>query len=187
VPVEPPAHGVLAARIDALRKSVGGVRWVDTRTTHFTLHFFAELPPGRIAAVVDAVGDAVVSQAPFTLCLGGLGSFPAGARARVLWVGLATDSPALAELAAGVQAAVAGCGFDLDPRPFRAHVTVGRPGPGFDRGAWRDQLAEPTEFPAYTAEQILLYESHNGHHVRERLPFGPATGRQSRAGETMGR
>jgi 2'-5' RNA ligase len=176
VPVGPPAHDLLAARIEGLRQRVAGVRWVDTATTHVTLHFFAELPLERLGEIVTAVGGVVAGQAPFTLRPAGYGSFPGGARARVLWLGLVEESGALAGLAAGVQAAVAGCGFEVDPRPFRPHVTLGRPGPRFDLQAWRCELAEPVELPAFTATEILLYESRNGHHVRERLPFGVAAG-----------
>ncbi len=152
------------------------MRWVDAETTHFTLHFFAELPAERVPAVVAAVGAVVAGQKPFTLSLGGLGSFPAGARARVLWVGLAEACPVLAELAHQVQSAVAGCGFEIDPRPFRAHVTLGRPQPRFDLGAWREAVAEPAGLPAFTASRVVLYESRNGHHVRERLAFGGPSG-----------
>ena len=175
---------MLVTRIAALRERVGGVRWVDSQTTHFTLHFFAELPAERVRAVVDAVGAVVADQDPFTLRLGSLGSFPGGARARVLWVGLAEESLVLGELALRVQAAVDGCGFDLDPRSFRPHVTVGRPQPGFDLVAWREAVAEPAGFPPFSADRVLLYESRNGHHVRERLPFGAASGRPGAPAET---
>lgn len=172
VPVGPPAHDPLAARIEALRQRVAGVRWVDLATTHVTLHFFADLPAERVGAVVAAVRPVAARQAPFTLQPDRLGSFPGGPRARVLWVGLGGQTDALAGLAVRVQASVAGCGFELDPRPFQAHVTLGRPGPRFDLQAWRQELAEPVDLPPFTASEVILYESRDGHHVRERLRFG---------------
>ena len=66
----------------------------------------------------------------------------------MLWVGLHDQADALAGLAARVQAAVGGCGFEVDPRPFQPHVTLGRPGPRFDLQAWRRELEEPLEPPA---------------------------------------
>jgi 2'-5' RNA ligase len=157
---------------------VGGVRWVDTGTTHITLHFFAELPLDRMDGLIQAVGAAAAREQPFTLRLGGLGSFPGGARAKVLWIGLSEESATLADLAIAVRAAVARCGFEVDPRAFRAHVTLGRPTPRFDLDAWRSQLAVPVGLPAFTVDQVALYESRNGYHVRERLPFGVAAGRR---------
>jgi 2'-5' RNA ligase len=176
VPVGPPAQGPLAAHVERLRQGVAGVRWVDTATTHVTLHFFAELPRDRIDGVLEAVGAAAAREQPFTLRLGGRGSFPGGARARVLWIGLVEESATLAGLASAVRAAVARCGFEVDPRAFRPHVTLGRPTPHFDLGGWRSELAVPVELPAFTADQVVLYESHNGYHVRARLPFGVAAG-----------
>lgn len=148
------------------------MRWVDTATTHITLHFFAELALDRVDGLVEAVGEAAAREQPFPLRLGGLGSFPGGARARVLWVGLVEESTALAGLAAGVRAAVARCGYEVDSRPFRPHVTLGRPTPRFDLAGWRSEVAVPVALPAFTADQVVLYESHNGYHVRSRLPFG---------------
>jgi RNA 2',3'-cyclic 3'-phosphodiesterase len=172
VPVRPPADRPVRDLVEALRTRVAGVRWVDTTTTHVTLHFFAELPQSRVAQVVGEVRSAVSPAAPFPLRPGGAGSFPSGARARVLWLGLGQDSLALAELAAAVQAAVAGCGFEVDRRPFRAHITLGRPGPRFDSLAWAEQLAEIPSFPEFVADRVVLYESREGHHVREVFPLG---------------
>ena len=169
---------MLAAQVERLRPRVAGVRWVETATTHITLHFFAELPVDRMGGVLDAVGAAMAREQPFTLRLDGLGSFPGGARARVLWIGLGEESAALAGLSAAVRAAVARCGFDVDPRPFRPHATIGRPTPRFDLLAWRSEVVAPVGLPAFTADQIVLYESRNGYHVRARLPFGIGAGRR---------
>ena len=96
VPVGPPAHDALAARIESLRVRVAGVRWVDTATTHVTLHFFSELPAEQVGSVVAAVRPIAARQAPFTLQPVRFGSFPGGPRARVLWVGLDGQADVLA-------------------------------------------------------------------------------------------
>ena len=51
-------------------------------------------------------------------------------------------------------------------------MTLGRPGPRFDPQAWRREVAEPLDLPPFTASEVILYESRNGHHVRERFLFG---------------
>ena len=186
MPVGPPAHDALAARIEAFRQRVAGVRWVDTATTHVTLHFFAELPAERVGAVLAAVRPGAAGQAPFRLQPDRFGSFPGGPRARVLWVGLDDQADALAGLAARVQAAMAGCGFEVDARPFQPHVTLGRPGPGFDLRAWRRELQAPLDLPSFTASELILYESSNGHHVRERFRFGGLVARWVAHGEGGG-
>ncbi|HYA01469.1 MAG TPA: 2'-5' RNA ligase family protein, partial [Candidatus Binatia bacterium] len=212
VPIRPPAHAPVAALIEAFRQQVAGVRWVDTVTTHFTLHFFAELPDDRLRPVVEAVGEAIAGRPAFPVRLGGLGSFPPGRPAglesplparpedlvgargrplpprvlqprggrggqrppRVLWLGLAETSLELTATAAAVRAAVAACGFELDHRPFSPHVTLGRPGPRFDGGAWQRMVGTDARIPGFIADQVVLYESRGGHHVREVLPLtGP--------------
>jgi 2'-5' RNA ligase len=154
------------------------VRWVDSATTHITLHFFPELALDRVDGLLDAVGEAAAREQPFPLRVGGFGSFPGGARARVLWIGLVEESAGLAGLVAGVRAAVAGCGYEVDSRAFRPHVTLGRPTPRFDLAGWRSEVAVPVALPAFTADQVLLYESRNGYHVRARLPLGIAAPRR---------
>ncbi len=173
VAVRPPAQQPVAELIEALRGRVAGVRWVDTATTHITLHFFADLPADRLGQVAEAVRSAVEPVAAFPLRLGGLGSFPSASRARVLWLGLAEEAPALGSLAAAVQGAVAGCGFELDGRPFHPHITLGRPGPRFDRAAWRWELGGSHPFPVFLAARVTLFESHGGHHAREYFSLGP--------------
>jgi 2'-5' RNA ligase len=168
VPVGPPAHALIAAELVRLRDRVAGVRWVDPATVHVTLHFFAELPENRMRTVVDAVGAVATAEPPFALALGDLGSFPAGSRARVLWRGLAEASADLERLAARVRAAVAACDFEINPRPFRAHVTLGRPGSGFDDQAWQHEARQSPAAAAFSADRVILYESRGGrHHVRE--------------------
>jgi 2'-5' RNA ligase len=170
VPVRPPAHERIGALLDALRGRVAGVRWVDAATPHVTLHFFAELPDVQVGAVVDAVARAIAGSVAFPLRPARLGSFPAGARPRVLWLGLEAEA-ALDELAARVQGAVGGCGFETDPRPFRPHVTLGRPGRRFDSRAWHDELETQLSLPGFMADRVVLFESRDGHHVREVLPL----------------
>ncbi len=166
LPVRPPADRPVAALVDGLRARVAGVCWVSTATTHVTLHFFADLPTERLASVVGAVGESLSDQPAAVLRPRELGSFPAGRRARVLWLGV-EDSAALNLLAARVQSAVASCGFAPEERPFRAHVTLGRPGPRFDRAAWLSELERQPGIPEFIADRVVLYESRGGHHERE--------------------
>jgi 2'-5' RNA ligase len=85
----------------------------------------------------------------------------------VVWLGVQVDTGALAQLAADVQGAVGECGFDLEERAFRPHITLGRPGPRFDAAAWLAVLEAGVPPARFTADRVVLYESRGGHHVRE--------------------
>ena len=179
VAVRPPAQQPVADLIDALRGRVAGVRWVDTATTHITLHFFADLPADRLGPVADAVRSAVEPVPAFPLRLGGLGSFPSAPRARVLWLGLAEEAPPLGSLAAAVQGAVAGCGFELDERPFPPSHHPGPAGASVRPGglAWGARRGPP--FPRVPRRARHPLESHGGHHVREVFPLRAVGGPES--------
>jgi 2'-5' RNA ligase len=173
VPVRPPAHQPVRDLVERLAARVPGVRWVDTAIVHVTLHFFADLPSDRQDAVTEAVRRATATELAFPLQLEALGSFGAGPRTRVLWLGIA-ESAALAELAERVRMGVAECGFELDARPFRPHITLGRPGRRFDPVAWRATVSVAPAFPAFLADRVVLYESRGGHHVRAAFPLRAA-------------
>jgi RNA 2',3'-cyclic 3'-phosphodiesterase len=171
VPVAAPAHAAVGHLLQRLDSRVGGVRWVDPATVHLTLHFFADLAGERLDDVVGVVRTLAASTAPFPLSLGGLGSFPPRGRPRVLWLGVAEPAPPLNWLAGRVEDVLDRNGFEVERRPYSAHVTLGRPRPTFDLEAWREEMGEPTILPGFTAAEIILHESAGGHHVRARLPL----------------
>lgn len=65
-------------------------------------------------------------------------------QSQVLWLGCAETPPALAQLVADLRAGATACGFGVDARPFRVHMTLMRkvrrrplPLPGTPPLAWR--------------------------------------------------
>jgi len=82
------------ARVQNLLKShigVQGVRWEPPEKLHITVRFLGEVAPGQLEAV-KAAGLAVASGiSPFSLYLGGLGTFPQKRSPRVLWLGIEND------------------------------------------------------------------------------------------------
>ncbi|HEX9082685.1 MAG TPA: RNA 2',3'-cyclic phosphodiesterase [Holophagaceae bacterium] len=123
---------------------------------HVTLAFLGPRPASGLPAL-EALGARVAARhRAFPLATGGLGGFPEGARARVLWLGLA-PSPALEALAADLREALAAAGEPFDPKPFRAHLTLARL-----RRA-RSLADFPAPRPAtFEAEALRLYESRPG-------------------------
>jgi 2'-5' RNA ligase len=135
------------------RAQAGGEGWSPPEGLHLTLAFLGERLPGDLVAL-EAVGAAVARRhGAFPLRTAGLGGFPDGARARVLWLDLA-PCPALEALATDLRRALANAGEAYDARPFRAHITLAR----FRR------LRSATGFPvpppaAFAADRLVLFES----------------------------
>ncbi len=101
------------------------VRWVREETLHVTLRFLGDIDPGGVGRLADSVREQTATLRSFCLELGGTRLFPSKRRpvAIVLDVG---PLARLEELAEAVERGVTAAGFDPEPRPFRAHLTLGR-------------------------------------------------------------
>jgi len=121
------ARRAAAELVDALRRDPGcaAVRWGRPEGFHVTLRFLGPTPEERVPALAAAVRDATAGIAPFSLALGALGAFPDARRPRVVFVGVEPAEP-VAALAAAVERGVVAAGFAPEPRPFHAHLTLGR-------------------------------------------------------------
>lgn len=100
------------------------MKWVAPVNYHATLKFLGWTREDAIGAVRDALERAVVGVAPLKFRTARLGAFPSLEKASVLWAGV--EGGVLDELASRVEQAMAGIGFAAEPRPFHAHVTLGR-------------------------------------------------------------
>ena len=117
--------------------------------------------------------------APFPVGLAGLGAFPARGAPRVLWAGVDRGVRELGELAARTEKALLARGFEeaRDERPFRAHVTIGRPRGSRGGGRLRDLLEELSfRGGTHLLEEVTLVESRltprgAKYEAVERIPF----------------
>ncbi|MEW6073033.1 MAG: RNA 2',3'-cyclic phosphodiesterase [Planctomycetota bacterium] len=99
---------------------------------HLTLFFLGDVAAPAIDGLCAELAGALAAAAAPRLRLARAGAFPRPGHERVLWVGVEEEGGEgrLAALHRSVLAAVARAGFDPGEevrRPFRAHVTVGRP------------------------------------------------------------
>ncbi len=100
------------------------VRWVRAAGLHVTLKFLGWVDAARLDAVHTALAAAIAGQPALVVRARGLGAFPTLRRPRVLWVGL--EAEGLAGLAARVEEATTGLGFEPENRAFTPHITLGR-------------------------------------------------------------
>lgn len=120
-----PVRAALDHAIAPLRVAEPGLAWVPSTKLHLTMKFFGEVPEPdapRLAAAADVVA---ARHQPFEMTLGGVGAFPNFRRARVVWIGVATD-PRLELLHHDLEVACGEAGFEVEGRPFRPHITLAR-------------------------------------------------------------
>ena len=175
VPVEPPSLAPLQLLLERLRTTVPGVRWVRGDGLHLTVHFFGELRADDAVLARETVRPIATATTPFELHVDHVGDFNHGA---VLWCGTGSGSDALSSLALRCRDALAGAGFAVEQRRFRAHCTLGRARRRLDadaRDAWSASAADVAALPAFTAKRLVLFESRPGAGGTEHVPHDVLT------------
>lgn len=120
----------LHAAAGPLREAVPrGIGWARPEALHLTLKFLGDVESQRMEALVPALRDVAGAHVPVRLALRGVGAFPSLARPRVVWLGIEA-TPRLELLQHDLEAACARHGFEVEGRPFRPHITLGRVRPG---------------------------------------------------------
>lgn len=137
-----------------------GVAWVDPRNLHLTLHFLGEVDEARWPGLREALAPPLDQRAP-TLALEGWGTFPPRGPARVIWMGVAGGTGALASAYAALGHRLKRAGIVTEARPFSAHLTVGRV--KVPSGLFWNRLCTAVDAPRsgeWTVPACTLYQSH---------------------------
>jgi len=100
------------------------IKLVERENLHLNLKFLGELRDAEISEAKSRLGRLSLKGADVTVR--GVGAFPASAKPRVIWAGIAPeDEPLVVPIARGVISALEGIG-ERDDRPFRPHITLAR-------------------------------------------------------------
>ncbi len=106
-------------------RGAGRITWVRTEHLHLTLRFLGDVEDARVPAVQEAVA-APLAAAGFDLSFEGLGMFPPAGRPRVVWLGVKDGRSELEALYREVEDRLRLAAVPPEPRPFQAHLTLGR-------------------------------------------------------------
>src|ERR1017187_6598363 len=99
-------------------------KWVWPESLHLTLKFIGEQTPDQVEAITERLRR--LESSPFEIRAGGYGFFPTAKAPRVFWIGIHAG-PALAELAAQIDAAISELGIPREERAFSPHLTLASP------------------------------------------------------------
>lgn len=157
VAITPPE--TVRAEMAALAAPLEGARWVREDQLHLTMRFIGERDDAQTDAIVGTLERVRVE--PFILPVEGVGTFPPGSRAKVLWAGLGHAHTRLFQLRKQVDDALLRVALDLDVRHFHPHMTLARLGETVDGRAlalWLKQHAR-FEAPPFRVSEIVLYAS----------------------------
>jgi 2'-5' RNA ligase len=152
VAVRPPAVAVDHLRARLASWPSAPERW------HVTLAFLGEVD--EPSTLVPGLSDVCRAQPPLDLRLAGSGTFGRGGP---VWVGVEGDRSGLTDLSGAVAQACRDAGIDVERRPYRPHLTVGR------RGRPHPALLAAYAGPVWTATEVELVESRLGSPVEHRV------------------
>ncbi len=144
------------------------LRLVPPGRWHLTLAFLGDVDDLKAGDAVAAVGDAVAGWRdaggqPPRLGVAGGGRFGRG-RFTVLWAGVDGAVPDLDDLASRLGRALRRARLPVDRKPFRAHLTLARPGDRLAPGALAADLAALDAYrgPSWQLTDLHLVRSHLG-------------------------
>lgn len=152
------------------------LRWSARESWHITLQFLGSTKPEQHECLAARLRQ--VHHASFAIQLGGLGVFD---RAGILYLDVHVN-PELSALQRAVTAATAPCGFTPEERVYHPHITLARrkvKSGGREMRNLKLQKKQQPNFPAFTADSFLLYESFptpdgSRYEVRERFQLTTA-------------
>lgn len=148
-------RGALAEAVTPVRERFPKARWVPIQNQHVTLKFLGSTYPRLVEWVTGSVSTVAGDHAPFPTRVEGLGAFPNGRKARVLWAGLDDADGRLERLAAALDEALAR-EFAPEKRAFTPHLTVAR----FDPPAPIEPVEVAFESEPFEIDRIVLFRSH---------------------------
>ena len=102
------------------------VSWTKIENLHLTLQFLGDIDDAAVAGISTSLATMTGALPVFDVPVAGAGAFPDVHRPRVVWIGCDDSAGKLQALARAVQAAMRPCGFQPEPVPWTAHLTLGR-------------------------------------------------------------
>jgi len=102
------------------------VSWVPPQNLHVTVAFLGQITEPLVSALPSVLAPVAAGTPPFDMACAGLGVFPDEGNPRVIWAGVSSPGGELEQLYSRIVGALGETGFNLDGKPFRSHVTIGR-------------------------------------------------------------
>jgi 2'-5' RNA ligase len=108
------------------REAGARVSWVPPQNLHVTIAFLGQVTEPMVSSLSSVLAPAAAAIPSFDMACAGLGAFPDPGHPRVIWAGVSSPGGELEFLHSRVVGILGETGFNLDGKPFRSHVTIGR-------------------------------------------------------------
>jgi len=156
----------VSEELEHLRALAPRARWVRVEGLHLTLLFLGEVDRARLGELRAALAPLGPRHAPFTLSVGGGGSFGSPSRPRVLWADVRGDVAALKALQADTAAALLPLGFKSDHDDYAPHLTLARGREHGDADLVRCvEALSGRDLGEGRVDRLILFESQGANYV----------------------
>lgn len=102
-----------------------GINWVAPENLHLTVHFFGDLNDKQIAQAEEGIEEVTKRINSFEIKIAKFGCFPNEEHPKVIFIGV-KDCETIRLLIGQLEVMLQNLGFLVDPRPWQAHLTLGR-------------------------------------------------------------
>ncbi len=160
IKVEPDA--ALLEMISSLKSLLAAesIKWVDPSSIHLTIAFLGDTDEKRIKILNSMLNYKCPGFNEFEFILAGTGVFKNIRDPRVIWAGI-RSSGRLSDLNVVISAGLKETGFNIEERPFKPHLTLGRVKSVKNTENLKfvlDKYSE-TEFQTVLVKEVILFES----------------------------
>lgn len=137
------------------QKWADSYRWMRPETWHVTLAFLGARQAGCTDTIQRVLRLVAQDEAPFTVWLAGVGRFPAGGAARIVWCGVLDPRWHVAGLAQRVMTALGASSAS----EFRPHLTLARLPRGHPTTECAGVRLDPSPKLRLVVDRVNLYRS----------------------------
>ncbi len=118
--------GRLARNLQDMGLDDRSIKWVRPESMHLTLKFLGDVEDRLVLELSNKLSEMAGQFDPFDIEVAGLGCFPLGGAARVLWCGITQGAEDLQALAEAIDIGANELGFALEGKRFSPHLTLAR-------------------------------------------------------------
>jgi 2'-5' RNA ligase len=147
---------------DEMRRSGLDIRWVKPDRIHLTMVFMGNILQDQVEEISKAAETVCQKYGGFNVFSKAAGVFGGKRYPRVLWIGLGGDVERMASFRDDLQVGLRPFGIEVEKRPFRPHLTLGRFRKGVTAGARLDELLsryQDLTSPTCAFEELVLFKS----------------------------
>ncbi|WP_408007277.1 RNA 2',3'-cyclic phosphodiesterase [Pseudalkalibacillus sp. A8] len=136
-------------------------KWTSLGDYHITLQFLGATSEGKVDPLIEEMKK--IEAPSFRLSINKTGYFGNPKIPRVFWLGI-NHSEKLNQLREQTKERSLTAGFEVEARPYRPHITLGKRWDGDSKGVSTESFTLPTELDgcSWEVNEIILYEIHPG-------------------------